>query len=221
MIEQDRLAENILAYMRHKGYTVATGLGEYNIVYLEGADADGRPNADRPDQWNDRRIVIRHDPDGAVRLIHNVPATTEPGLSATMSAAARKRGGVARIAMGQHTAWKVNYHKNRADHPALVQVRPLPVHRDYNRDGRRTGDRIDVGLFGINQHGTRPGVVPRQVGTWSEGCLVAQLWQDHLNFMDIIRTDIRYQQDKELLFTATVIDTSDFSKWLASAAPVA
>ena len=216
MIDQDRLAEKILAYMRHKGYTVCNGPGEYNIVYLEGADADGRPNADTIDVWNDRRLLIRHDTDGTARMVLNAMATTEPGLAATHSTAARKRGGVARIAIGQHTAWKMGFHKQLVTHPALVQTQPLTVHRDYNRDGRRTGDRLDVGLFGINQHSTRPGIRPKNVGRWSEGCLVGQTWEEHLNFIDLLRTDVRFQADKDFVFTTTVIDTTDFAKWLAS-----
>lgn len=216
MEQQDNLANQVLLYMRSKGYEVATGLGEYNIVYLEGADPDGRHNADLPDGWNDRRLLIRTDADGTVRLALNTAATTEPGLAATKSTAARRRGGVARIAIGQHRAWRMGWHKNLITQPALVQCAPLPVHRDYNQDGKRTGDRLDVGLFGINQHGTRPGIVPGKVGRWSEGCMVGQIWQEHLAFIDLLHTDLRYQVDPQFVFTATVIDGDDFARWCAA-----
>lgn len=198
------LLQRILAYMTAQGYAIATGVNEVNIVYIEGMDMDGRTNADLLDGWNDLRIVFTHDAEGQASIVHQAVATTEPGRAATFSKEARKRGGVARIAFGQHTAWRVGLHKS-PNHPALVQRAPLLVHRDLNRDGMRTRDNICQAV-GINQHSTRPGFRGEQIGTWSEGCLVGWEWPKHIEFMQIVQQDPRYLSRKLFLFSTTVID---------------
>lgn len=202
----------ILTYMRLKNYHMATGAGEVNIVYVEGCDPDGRPNADALDRWNDLRIVIVHDGNGTPQMMLCEPATTEPGYAPTHSAAARKRGGVARIAFGQYAAWKVGFHKYQCEHPALVQVCSIPIHRDANRDGLRTGDPVSSGLFGINQHGTRPNWKGDIVANWSEGCSVGRDWVRHLYFVGLCKADPRYQADPEYIFRSTWIDGSDLER---------
>lgn len=201
------LAKRLLRYMRAKGYEIFTGPGELNIVYVEGMNPDGGQNVDAPDVWNDLRCVIDFAGDEPRLLIAHV-ATTEPGRAATFSTGAKSRGGVARIAFGQYTAWRMGFHnvrKNGKNHPALVQVMPLPVHRDKNRDMKRTGDNIHIGYFGINQHSTRPGYTGGNVGTWSEGCLVGLLWDQHLEFIALCRTDPRFVADKDFVFTSAVL----------------
>ncbi len=197
------LLTRILDYMTAQGHAIATGPGEVNIVYIEGINPDGSPNPDALDGWNDLRLVILHDADGQASIAHHAIATTEPGRSATFSAAARLRGGVARLPFGQHTAWRVGVHKSE-DHPALVQRAPLLVHRDQNRDGIRTRDNI-ASATGINQHSTRPGFRGEQVGNWSEGCLVGWDWAQHIEFMALVTADPRYLKRKNFLFTTTLI----------------
>lgn len=173
---------------------------------MEGICEDGTLNADLLDGWNDLRIVFLHDREGQAYIAHLAIATTEPGRSATFSTEARLRGGVARLAFGQHTAWRVGCHKT-LDHVALVQRAPLLVHRDQNRDGLRTRDNV-THATGINQHSTRKGFKGEQVGNWSEGCLVGWDWEQHLKFMALVMADPRYQKRKNFLFTTTLIDGS-------------
>lgn len=204
------LAQRIVEYMARKGYSLARGRSEVNIVYIEGADADGRPNADRLDGWNDRRIVVVFE-GGKPVIVHNAEATTEPGLAATNSAGAARRGGVARVQFGQFAVWQVGYHNERRNgrlHPALVQRRPLKVHRDANRDGKRTGDALDF-ASGINQHSTRPNVLPARVDNWSEGCLVGRSWIEHEQFMALVKADPRYKADAGYFFHTAIIPARD------------
>lgn len=210
------LADKILAYMRAKKYQIATGANEVNVVYLEGANDDGTINPDLMNFWNDRRIIITH-VNGRPEIILNVEATTEPGLLATNSAAAARRGGVARIQFGQFFAWKMGWHRVASlgfTHPALVQCAPLKVHRDANRDGKRTGDALDWGQ-GINQHSTRPGYLPPRVENWSEGCLVGRSWVDHERFIALLRQDPRYLKNDQFVFPTTIIAGDDFAKFNA------
>lgn len=201
------LAKRLLRYMRAKGYEIFTRPGELNIVYVEGMNPEGTQNVDAMDVWNDLRCVVDFVDDEPRLLIAHV-ATTEPGRAATFSTVAKSRGGVARIAFGQYAAWRMAFHnvrKNGKNHPALVQVMPLPVHRDKNRDMKRTGDNIHIGYFGINQHSTRPGYISGNVGTWSEGCLVGMLWDRHLEFIRLCRTDPRFVADPDFIFTSSVL----------------
>lgn len=207
------LADRILAYMYQHECEIYRLPGQLNIVYLEGVNADGRPNADTWGAWNDRRIVFDFY-EGQPRILHNSLATTEPGKAPTFAAAAMRLGGIFRIQFGQHLrCWKMGFHKGNKAHPALVQIPGAIItgYRDRNGDGKRTGDLLSKG-FGINQHGTRPGFVSKFVGYYSIGCLVAQNWFNHLTFIGICKTDPRYIADPDFAFSATVIAGDELQK---------
>ena len=98
---------------------------------------------------------------------------------------------------GQHKGkWVQGYHHYstlRKKHPALIQ-KPgavVMVHRDLNKDGKRTGDAL-APAWGINQHGTSPTAKPGVVGNYSEGCLVGLDWTQHLEFIERTRSDLRF-----------------------------
>lgn len=172
---------------------------ELNIVYMEGINLDGTVNTDKPDQWNDLRTVIKVS--GNPKIIGCWQATTEPGVYYTNNPL--NSGGAARIAFGQYKAWKIGTHKN---HEALVQVGgPVTVMRDGNGDGFRTGDPKNVGYFGINQHW---GGDASSIGRWSAGCLVGQSKDGHREFIRLIKTDSRYQQNSDYIFWTTILDGS-------------
>ncbi|MFB2978540.1 peptidoglycan-binding domain-containing protein [Microseira sp. BLCC-F43] len=199
-------ASRIIKYMQYKDYFVALGEKQYNIVYIEGADANGIPNDDAFNQWNDRRILIEI-VSGTPKIVGNWLATTEPGDWYTQHP--MNPEGAARIAFGQYKAWQVGIHGTLDGHEALVQCMAVKVYRDRNKDGRRTGDSIDEGLFGINQHW---GYDMRQVGSASAGCLVGQSSQSHKDFMQLIKQDRRYQLNSGYVFLTTVIAGDDLAK---------
>ncbi len=201
----NNLASRIASYMRHQNYQLFTGPQHYNIVYVEGMNADGSLNSDAPNCFNDRRLVLLF-LDGAPEIIGNWDATTEPGSHYTIHP--MNKAGAARIKFGQYTAWRVGMHGTRDRHEALVQVAPVSVHRDFNKDFFRTGDRIDTGLFGINQHwGYDLGV--NNISTASAGCLVGRTRMGHRQFMSLIKQDKRYQSDLRFIFTSTIIAGDD------------
>ncbi|HAX75759.1 MAG TPA: peptidoglycan-binding protein [Cyanobacteria bacterium UBA11372] len=201
-LEQD-LASRIIRYMQAKNYFVAIGAGRYNIVYVEGANADGVPNSDLMNEWNDRRIVIEI-PGSKPLIKGNWIATSEPGW--TYTAKPLNSQGAFRIAFGQYKAWKVGTHK---DHEALVQVASVKGHRDRDKNGFRSGDPMVTGSFGINQHW---GGNATKVGPWSAGCLVGQSRQGHRDFMKLIKQDQRYLLSRNYLFMSTVIGADDLAK---------
>lgn len=196
------LAQRIIAAMERKGYAVDRGLGEINIVYVEGMNADGTPNGDEANKWNDLRLIIRFE-GGEPKIIGSWPATTEPGRYYTENPV--NPGGAARIEFGQYRAWQVGMH--RGDHESLVQTGgQVTVCRDLNKDGMRTGDKRDTGNFGINQHW---GYDLAEVDKASAGCLVGQSKPGHRQFMAIVKSDPRYQSDRKYVFTSTVLAESD------------
>jgi peptidoglycan hydrolase-like protein with peptidoglycan-binding domain len=198
----------IIRYMKQKNYFVAVGKQKYNIVYVEGVDSDGRLNSDLFNEWNDRRLVIEI-ANGRPRIVRNWLATTEPGHGPTVRPS--KAEGAARIAFGQYKAWQVGTHVGSSGvepHEGLVQVAAVSVYRDRNKDGFRTGDAIDVGPFGINQHW---GYDMPFVDGASAGCLVGQSRSSHKDFMSLIKQDRRYQLNNQYLFMTTIIAGDDLA----------
>ncbi len=193
------LASRIIREMQICGYWISRGSGRYNIVYLEGADKDGRPNNDAFNEWNDRRILIEIESD-TPKIVGNWLATTEPG--ATYTYQPMNSLGAFRIAFGQYRSWCFGLH-GQSQYPALVQCGAVKGHRDSNKDGFRSGDPIVVGDgFGINQH---HGWNMQLVDEASGGCLVGQSIEGHQQFMEILRGDRRYRVNPGYVFYTTIL----------------
>jgi hypothetical protein len=204
----DDFASRIIKYMQLKNFWFARMKGMLTIVYVEGADEDGTPNADRTNEFNDRRMVLAIEGERP-KILHNVLATTEPGRFFTMNPTNPR--GAARIAFGQFKAWNVGIHKagRPSAHEALVQVAELPVHRDSNKDGKRNDGAVDTGLFGINQHKGFNAAVDN-IGQSSAGCLVSRLNDDHKVFMTLVKTDPRFRDASHgYRFMSTIIAGDD------------
>jgi len=193
------LAKRILRYMDSKKYWIARSPNMYNIVYVEGMNAEGTSFSDPANQWNDRRMVIRIQLGGQPELVHNFDATTEPGIPVRSKPHPL---GIARIAFGQYKSWKVGMHKNTQ--VALRQSADVRIHRDKDANGFRTGDKIFVGsTYGINQHSTTVKTIT--VGDWSAGCLVGREWGEHLTFLSTVKSDVRYTMNANYEFVTAVI----------------
>lgn len=194
------LASQIIRWMAFKKYNIFTGPKQYNIIYLEGLNADGTLNPDKPNEFNDRRLILEIA--DMPKILGNWDATTEPGDYYTIHPMNTK--GAARIAFGQYQSWQVGYHGQRDAHEALIQVAPVSVYRDYNKDYKRTGDFLDKGLFGINQHWGYDLPVTK-VYNASAGCLVGRSKASHKIFMELIKRDRRYVENHKYTFWTTVI----------------
>ncbi|MEM9092744.1 MAG: hypothetical protein AAGC93_28955 [Cyanobacteria bacterium P01_F01_bin.53] len=204
------LASRILSYMDSKGYKIFEGLREYNIVYVEGMNPNGSLNSDSDNVFNDIRLVIEII-DGYPKIVGGPwLASTEPGRYYVNNPMNSK--GAARIQFSQYTAWQVGIHGNSEPHEALIQTGGIvSVHRDFDKNGIRTGDKLDTGYFGINQHSGYDNPV-RNVGRASAGCLVARSRAEHRQFMALIKQDWRYQRDRQFIFTSTIIPGDDLVK---------
>ena len=203
----------IIRYMMDQNWRIADGFRERNIVYFEGADLNGTPNADRLDEWNDFRCLISFDlKDGKkIPYFAMTPqiATTEPGRHYTVNPL--NPNGAFRIALGQHLDGWVHGSHGHDSHPALVQVGMLGHYRDLNKDGSRAGDkffRSDDNA--VNQHWSYTGA--SSVGRSSAGCLVGLDHGRHIQFMDLLERDPRYIANKWFRYDTAIIDASDFAR---------
>lgn len=208
MNQKNNLARRICEYMRHKRYLLFCGPQHVNIIYIEGMNANGLHNSDAPNCFNDRRLVLIT-VGGIPQIIGNFEATTEPGSHYTYSP--MNSAGAARIKFGQYTSWRVGLHGTSDRHEALVQVANVSVHRDFNKDFVRTGDLIDTGLFGINQHWGYDSAL-NNVGNTSAGCLVGRSRGGHREFMNLIKQDVRYKKDPSFIFTTAIIPGDELQK---------
>ena len=205
------LASRIIKYMKTKGYKVFTSPREYNIVYVEGMNPNGTLNDDRPNSFNDVRMIIEFT-DDKPEIVGCWEATTEPGNKYTYSP--QNPNGAARIKFGQYQAWIVAWHpmpKSSKSHEALFQTQPIEVYRDSNKDFQRSGDMVQKGIFGINQHWGYD--LPKDsIGGASAGCLVGRTQQGHKEFMALLKQDKRYLSDHRYVFYTTVIPGDDLLK---------
>lgn len=194
------LASQICRYYQMQGWYFSRNSAEVNICYLEGADADGQANIDAPNEWNDRRIIWQVQ-NGTPAIIGNWAASCEPGWWYTLNP--MNPDGCARIKNpAQFKAWRVGVHGGAKPHPALVQVAAVEVYRDRNKDMQRTGDRLDQGLFGINQHW---GYGMQFVDRASAGCMTAPDWKGHLAFIELCKGDRRYKLNSAYIFQTAFI----------------
>jgi len=198
----------IVDRMKIENFQIFDKPKERNIVYLEGCNPEGTPNKDEPNHFNDLRMVFEFNDYGDAEILGGWQATTEPGYYYTDNPMNRK--GAARIAFGQYKAWQVGIHGYSEPHESLIQVDNVRVHRDYNRDMIRTGDLIEPGLFGINQHHGFDHPV-NDIYTASAGCLVGRTRHEHKTFMTIIKQDPRYKANPDFVFSTTILDGSKIS----------
>lgn len=203
------LLNKLVRYMEATGYEVFKGNKQFNLIAIEGCNPDTfELNNDEPDKYNDCFNVIEFVNNEAV-LKFSVYCTTEPGSWYTENPMSDK--GAARIKFGQYKSWKIGYHKNQY---ALVQEAPITVFRDLNKDGYRTGDKEDTGIFGVDIHTTNSdNNETNSIGRWSAGCIVVANKSSFSNIMQLLQTDSRYTADNDFLFTLTVIDGEDFNNF--------
>jgi hypothetical protein len=203
------LASRIVQCIQEKKHWIAR-LPEYvNIVYVEGANEDGSPNANTPNHFNDRRIVLTIK-SGTPTILGNWQATTEPGRHFTMNPVHAL--GAGRINLGQYKAWNVGIHKGLSGtspgHEGLLQAVSIEICRDKNKDFKRDGDFVDTNNDGFNQH-HGSNFAETDIGKTGAGCLVGRLKDEHKTFMKIVKSDPRYLASNAYKFMTTVVEVAD------------
>lgn len=200
--------QDLERYLLSKGYKVFNG--EPNLAALEGLNIDGTLNSDAPDLFNDLFLIWDH-LDGKPRLLGNYVCTTEPGRFYTDRPL--NPNGAARLKFDQYTAWAIGFHQNKRDHEALVQVRPVTVHRDRNRDMSRPGDPLDTGLFGINVHHGYDTNPRGSIGKHSAGCIVLPRVNDLRALLGHLKRTPQYQRNRNHVWTISIVAGDEFTRF--------
>jgi hypothetical protein len=204
---QADFAGRVVRAMLAQRFWVARHPQYHNVVYIEGCNPDGTPNDNKPNRFDDVRLVISITEAGLPTITGAWEGTTEPGRKWTMNP--MEPAGAARIAFGQYKAWAVGTHHagSAGAHEALLQVSEVTVHRDLNKDFQRDGDKTFTGIFGINQHWGYD--LPKDdLGGSSAGCLVGRTKTGHKEFMSLIKQDPRYAANHAYRFMSTIMPVS-------------
>lgn len=200
-------AGRVISAMQNQQYWFNRHPKCLNIVYIEGCNTDGTVNANKPNEFNDIRLLISIEDDAIPKLMGVWEGTTEPGKYWTMHP--MDPHGAARIAFGQYKSWVVGTHHlgKPSTHEALVQADNVTVYRDLNKDFQRIGDKIYTGMFGINQHWGYD--LPKSdLGNSSAGCLVGRTKKGHKEFMSLIKKDPRYLASAAYRYVTTILPFS-------------
>lgn len=100
-------------------------------------------------------------------------ATTDPGTYYLENPVNVKGAAVLKEGIYKD-AFKIGYHKNKKNHKAFIQIGPVTVYRDNDKDNVPEKSNLEeTGLFGINIH--RAYIDGRDsIDKWSAGCQVLQ-----------------------------------------------
>lgn len=191
--ENDTLAKRIIAAMQRLGFIINPNM---NIVYVEGMDTDGLPNANRHDAFDCVRCIVN----GSSHVLLGIwDATTHPGIYWTTHR--MNPAGAFIIRLGQQTCWTMgNYH----DQPALIQTEPIEGFRDADQTFERKGGVYYRGLYGVHHHGGY-NYPHDHMGRSSAGCQVGRLVEGHKQFIDRLKHDPLYINNHDCLWTSTVL----------------
>ncbi|MBO7693032.1 MAG: hypothetical protein J6Y28_09615 [Acholeplasmatales bacterium] len=132
--------------------------------------------------------------------------TTEPGLY-YMTNKIPSNAGTAILVPGQYrSCWALGKHKGK--YKALVQVKPVKVYRDYNKDSiyDMNPETIQEGVYGINIHRSSDIISPSKVDKWSAGC---QVFKNKIDFSSFLYLCDKQAERYGNSFTYTLINEND------------
>jgi len=203
-------ADRIVTAMKARNYPLAVGPDVVNVVYIEGCEPDGTPNANRPNAFDSVRIVVRVLPgmktgvnallpaDGSAKIIGIWDAITHAGMYWEVHR--MNPAGAFHIALGPQTCWVMGHYH---DMEALIQAAPITGTRDANNDFKRSGPTVR-GDFGVHHHWGYN--YPKDdAGKSSAGCQVGHTEAGHRQFIALLKTDARYRADHRCMWSSTVM----------------
>ena len=184
------------AAMAKKGHAFfKTGRLNLNLIGVRHSDCASNG-------FDDVICCAYMDPEGK-RIVEHWPATTDPGWHWLRDEFMNSRG-CAVLMPGQYRgAFAEGLHKGK--YPCLVQVKPLKVWRDRNRDCRICEGGTDEGMFGIHIH--KAGKSSVQVDKWSAGCQVLAREADFDRMMELYRKSAKLYGPR---ITYTLLTERDF-----------
>lgn len=194
--------ERVIKAMLAKGFWIARHPSCYNIVTVEGHDADGTPNRDERNVYNDVKLVFVVTEDGTPVVDGRFVCTTTPSIYWTVNP--MNPAGAFNIAPGQQKCWALGNYKGVQ---ALRQVEPIKGYRDRDRRGIRDLRYPVEGLFGVHHHHGASN--KEDMGRSSAGCQVICGTSKHEDFIEIALDDARFEANNGYRFMATVLEQKD------------
>lgn len=186
----------VLDTMRSKGYAVFD-TGDYNLNLL-----GIRKNNYVSNIFDDTFIILFKYK--GTWMIYPFPCSTDPGIY-YMENGLNK--GTAILKPGQYRgAYKLGLHKGLYE--ALVQVKPVTVYRDANKDRYMDYTNPETGMFGINIHRARENGKSVQVDKWSAGCTVIPDSKDFDYLLSVVRKSLQTGKYGSS-FTYTLLEEKD------------
>lgn len=188
------MLSRVKAILKDYGFVLYTKPYQLNIVGLRGQSTV-------PNSFDDEIHVFYTKSDGSWNY-HIYPATTDPGtfwLNNPMY-----EGGTAILAQGQYVdSYALGMHKGKYE--ALVQVKPITVIRDYDRNAVLdfNNGRRQTGIFGVNIHRAESNGTTKFIGKYSAGCQVFQNANDFAEFMTLAHQHEKLYDNR---FTYTLVD---------------
>lgn len=147
-----------------------------------------RSRADEPNKFDDHLYLIVNG-----RIDNVFAITTNPGTTYLQKLLNPK--GAAVMKPGQYVnSWGFGLHRGK--YQALVQIRPVTVWRDGDKDIKSEKGVEDTGLFGINIHRANTGIT-QLINGHSAGC---QVFQDSRDF-DYVMIACRNSGQKQFTYT--------------------
>ncbi|MCB0823540.1 MAG: hypothetical protein KDC09_12635 [Bacteroidales bacterium] len=210
---RDVTIKDFLNVCRKKGYKLFYGGRGINLNIWGIRSIDRSSNT-----FNDKICAFWKNIDTDEWRLIQFDATTDPGLYWRNNP--MNQLGTAILKPGQYEGcWKIGKHKG---YEALVQDKPVVVHRDNNRDNildiENPNVDIHAGVFGINIHRANSNGKSVQVDRWSAGCQVLQnrrrnhtlygveFQYDWDFFMYLVKYSASFYNE---YFTYTLIDETD------------
>lgn len=195
--------ESLRKVCKDKGYNFFEK-GSYNLNLI------GIRSNERVSNSFDDILSVSYLVNGVWKL-HKFTITTDPGLWELQkpSFVNAQEYGTAIMACGQYTgSYAYGYHGTGTwRHKALIQVGPINIYRDKNRDAiLDINGPTERGLFGINIHASSLTVNQPLVCNWSAGCQVFGIPKEYYEFISIIEQAVKLYGPK---FTYTLINESD------------
>lgn len=187
--------------MQKKGYAYFDK-GDYNLNII-GIRSDC--NRKVTNLFDDYMLVTYYLNNNLSIKLYSI--TTEPGRYYMQNKLGNAKG-TAILVPGQYRGcWAIGKHNGKYD--ALVQVKPVKVYRDANKDGVYDLKNTDTGLFGINIH--RASITATNtinIDNWSAGCQVLANNKEYAEFMSICNEQKKRYGNS---FTYTLLDEKDLN----------
>lgn len=188
---KEPLVKDLIYSLKSKNYAVYEEPYKLNIVGIRASDA-------KQNSFDDLICVFYRD-DKKDWQYKCYPATTDPGtyylnnpINPFGTAALKEGQYVDAYAQGMH----------RGQYKALVQVKPVTVYRDLDRNSVFDfGTKTTTGLYGINIH--KAGKNSEVVHNWSAGC---QVFKKSDDFSDFIKLTDLHREKHGNKFTYTLLD---------------